>query len=457
MAALVSLMALYGALDPSASDFDSREVADVAARYLPRTAGAAGWFRNIMETFGSGTAEAVPDPEHALIDIVEGSAGTGDSLTIPELSRLVYVVGALCHTPRFAAMTLEPESLLARALALAGPGYPERSDADVAGGYDLLRHLYADFGSAQDWDSVVRKAVAQGWLSPDVAAVPPCKAGTQQVDGYECVVIDTSFGRPDIYLENLKDVVDPLNWHRNYPHAFCRMDKQNPDIRPDGWSRVLETVSLGCDLGWERLVTPLKYYKSEPSPDHATLQYDLDKFGPSYGDGRVKVDRGYIKMWATGNPGVWVRTRKIVHIDPLLPAAQAPFVCGSGYASMAAEMLFGNAKKPPKNTVPWQTSPAPTTTSASTAGGSSTGAQTAGPSGQVASTTTQMWLDCVKDIADKNLQLSTKWWKNQLTVDDLITYTQDVGADLASAPWRLIQALSQPPDTPPDGTPGGDT
>jgi hypothetical protein len=71
----------------------------------------------------------------------------------------------------------------------------------------------------------------------------------------------------------------------------------------------------------------------------------------------------------------------------------------------------------------------------------------------VASTTAQTWIDCLKDLADKNLQLSAKWWKNQLTVDDLVTYTQDVGAEIASAPWRLIQALSQPPD---DGTPGGD-
>jgi hypothetical protein len=459
MAALLSLMALYRALDPTTSEFDSRAVATTAARYLPITAGTTGWFSNIMEVFGSET-EDIPDPESALVDIVERST-TDDSLTIPELSRLVYVIGALCHTPAFEGMATQRESLLARALALAGPEYNGGTEADVARGDDLLRLLYVDFASAGDWDRVVRIALVEGWLSADVAAVPRCIPSTQQVDGYECVVIDTSFGRPDIYLQNLKNVVGPLNWHRNYPHAFCEMDPQVPNMLPNGWSRVLETVSLDCQGGWPRLVTPLKYYESEPASDQAIVQYDLDKSGPSYGDGRVKVDRGYIKMWATGNPGVWVRTLKIVHIDGLWPAAQAMFVCPSGYAFQAAEMIFGNAKNPPADTVPWQPSPtsAATTTAtatgtSSTATGPSNGAQTPTPGGSVASTITQTWIDCLKDLADKNLQLSTKWRKNQLTVDDLVTYSQDVGAEIASAPWRLIQALSQPPD---DGTPGGDS
>jgi hypothetical protein len=194
-------------------------------------------------------------------------------------------------------------------------------------------------------------------------------------------------------------------------------------------------------------VTPLKYYMSEPAPDQATLQYDLDTSGlPTLGDGLIKVDRGFIKMWATGNPGVWVRTRKIVHIEGLLPQAQAIFVCIFGYAFMAAEMLFGNAKNPPANSVPWQDSPG-SSTSGSTTGSTGSGTSTTGPTapagGNMASATTQVWLDCLNDLANKNLQLSSKWYKNELTVDDLITYTQDIGAEIASAPWRLIQALSQ--------------
>lgn len=451
MAALPSLMALYGALDPATSEFHSRAVAHAAARYLPITAGSPGWFGNLMEVFGSRTAEAILDPESALTDIVEGD----DRLTVPELSRLVYIVGALCHTPTFEEMTLRRESMLGRALALAGPDYEEEARGNVERGDSLLQLLYAEFEAAGDFDRVVRKAVVQGLLSADVAAVPLCIPSTQQVDGYECVVIDTSFGRSDIYLQNLKDVVDPLNWHRNYPHAFCAMDPQNPYRLPNNWSRVLETVSLDCPGGWPRMVTPLKYYNSEPAPDQATVQYDLDTSGlPTPGDGRIKVDRGFIKMWATGNPGVWVRTRKIVHIDGLWPAAQAMFVCPGGYAWQAEEMIFGNAKNPPADTVPWQLSPAATTSPTGT--GTSTGPQapqTPTTGGSVASTATQTWIDCLKDLADKNLQLSTKWWKNQLTVDDLVTYTQDVGAEIASAPWRFIQALNQPPD---EGTPGGD-
>jgi hypothetical protein len=443
MAALLSLMALAGALDPATSPDDSRAVADVAARYLPITAGAAGWFGNILEVLGPRTAEAMPNPERALADILQGD----DQLTVPELSRLVYVIGALCHTPTFATMVPLRESRLAQALALAGPFYHDRDRLDVRTGEGLLQLLYAEFDSAKDWDLVVRKAVALQFLSADVAAVPRCLPSTEQVDGYDCVVIDTSFGRSDIYLQNLMKVANPLNWHQNYPDAFCAMQPQNPAIFPNGWSRVLETVSLSCQLGLERLVTPLKYYMSEPGPDQATLQYDLDTSGlPTLGDGLIKVDRGFIKMWATGNPGVWVRTRKIVHIDGLLPQAQAIFVCIFGYAFMAAEMLFGNAKNPPANSVPWQDSPG-SSTSGSTTGSTGSGTSTTGPTapagGNMASATTQVWLDCLNDLANKNLQLSSKWYKNELTVDDLITYTQDIGAEIASAPWRLIQALSQ--------------
>jgi hypothetical protein len=440
MAALLSLMALYGALDPATSPDDSRVVAEVAARYLPHTAGAPGWFGNILETLGPRTADAMPDPASALDDIVQGE----DQLTVPELSRLVYVIGALCHTPTFVNMLSERENPLAQALALAAPSYRERGEMDIRRGDDLLQLLYTEFNSAHDWDSVTRKAVVRQLLSADVAAVPRCLPSTERIEGYECVVIDTSFGRPDIYLENLKKVANPLNWHRNYPHAFCEMRPQNPNTL-NGWGRVLETVSLSCGLV-ESLVTPLKYYMSEPEQLQATLQYDLDKSGlPDLGDGRIKVDRGFIKMWATGNPGVWVRTRKIVHIEGLWPQAQAALICPFGYASMAAEMLFGNAKNPPADSVPWQDSSASTTTTGS-GGGTSTTGPTAPTGGNMASATTQAWLDCLNDIADKNLRLSAKWCKNELTVDDLITYTQDVGAEIASAPWRLIQALSQTTD-----------
>jgi hypothetical protein len=154
-------------------------------------------------------------------------------------------------------------------------------------------------------------------------------------------------------------------------------------------------------------------------------------------------------MWATGDPGVWVRTRKIVHIEGLLPQAQAVFVCMFGYAFMAAEMLFGNAKNPPAGSVPWQDSPASSTTgstSGTTGTVTSPTAPTAPAGGNMVSTTTQVWLDCLNDLANKNLQLSAKWYKNDLTVDDLITYTQDIGAEIASAPWRFIQAISQTTD-----------
>jgi hypothetical protein len=207
---------------------------------------------------------------------------------------------------------------------------------------------------------------------------------------------------------------------------------------------------VGCNEGLERLTTPIQYFKIGNKGDSvAWLEYKLD-VGPIAGDGHVKVDQGFIKMEATGNPGVRVRTRKIVHIDPLLPEAQAMFVCASGYATLAAEMMFGNAVNPPATTVRWTPSPLP----GSTLGTKGVSGQPGSPPG-LASTTLDMWLDCLQDLSDKNMALASKWLDNKLTVDDLIGYTNDVGADLASAPWRYLQKLSQLPLRP--TTPGGDT
>ena len=444
MAALLSLMALAGALDP----------ATLAWRQSCCRRGRGPLFadhrrscRLVRQHSRSDSAHVPPRPCR-IRKARWPTSCTGDyQLTVPELSRLVYVIGALCHTPTFATVVPLRESPLAQALALAGPFYHDRDRLDVRTGDNLLQLLYAEFGSAKDWDLVVRKAVALQLLSADVAAAPRCLPSTEQVDGYDCVVIDTSFGRSDIYLDNLKKVANPLNWHQNYPDAFCSMQAQNPDMFANGWSRVLETVSLSCQLGLERLVTPLKYYMSDPAPDQATLQYDLDTSGlPTLGDGKIKVDRGFIKMWATGNPGVWVRTRKIVHIEGFLPQAQACSSARSGMRSRRHRCC--SATRRTRRRTPCrgkirrhrQRPDRPAREHLATSG------PTAPTGGGMASTTTQVWLDCLNDLANKNLQLSAKWCKNELTVDDLVTYTQDIGAEIASAPWRLIQALSQPTD-----------
>lgn len=450
MPTLPNLLALYGALDPAESTSNDPQAAEVAARYLPATEGRGGWYRGIVEFFAPHNEAVFPGVSEALENLANNSGEDADTLTIPQTARLVYVLGALTHHPDYAEQATEREGAFARVLALAGP---EGRSTPVEVGHQLQQHLYEHFGGFADWAHVTRTAVTLGLLDAKIAMVSPCRASVQLVRGYRCAVIDTVSVRPDITLANLKDVIDPLNWPKNSPELFCGMAKQKP-FEVNGWRRVLESVSLGCSLGLERLVTPLKYSNSDVSATKSFVVYDLDK-GPKDGDGRVKVDQGFIKMEAL-KPGVRVRTRKIVHITPLSPDAQVVLVCASGYAAMADEMMFGNAADPPADSVKWKPS-TPATGSSGQTDAPASGSASAPPG--LVSVTVDMWEKCAKDLAAKSTDLSSKWLANKLTVDDLIGYTQYVGADLASASWRYLKALSQVPvpGEPPGGPGDGST
>ena len=44
----------------------------------------------------------------------------------------------------------------------------------------------------------------------------------------------------------------------------------------------------------------------------------------------------------------------------------------------------------------------------------------------------------------KNADLADKWLSGKLTLADLTTYSADVGARIASDPWKLLQAIAKP-------------
>ena len=47
-------------------------------------------------------------------------------------------------------------------------------------------------------------------------------------------------------------------------------------------------------------------------------------------------------------------------------------------------------------------------------------------------------------LTAKNLDLADKWMAGQLTLTDLADYSAQVGARVASDPWKLLQAISKP-------------
>ncbi len=181
---------------------------------------------------------------------------------------------------------------------------------------------------------------------------PLCKTAVVTVDGLEWVLVDTEFTSDNVSLEDLKSIVNPFNWDEDYGEFFADMQSRPRTSFPIGWRRVLEKVRLveGFDLK-----TPLKYfpYQDKARPYEASLEYDLDMSALATGDGRVLVDRGYIRMTAldrrnTHSDGVSVKTRKIVHIQGIPPWAQARLVCLCGYGTSSADFLLEAAADPPR-------------------------------------------------------------------------------------------------------------
>lgn len=51
---------------------------------------------------------------------------------------------------------------------------------------------------------------------------------------------------------------------------------------------------------------------------------------------------------------------------------------------------------------------------------------------------------CVEELTVKQFDLADKWMSGQLTVAELAQHSAEVGARIASEPWRFIQAITQP-------------
>ncbi len=446
MAVLRSLLAIYGALDQAVKD--SRGVPEIAATvdgFLPGSPSHQGWYAEI-ENFLFGVvpngpddmgAREVPDLSKAVDDIKANAS----RLTNPEKSRLVYGVGAVAHLEIYVQEHFEQ---FAEVLALAGPkhrtGSKFESLRDIDSGQQLLNLLCSDFNSLSDWESVTTSAVEAGLLAESVQKVPLCHAAVVTIDDVPCVVVDTDCWSTDACLDDVKAAVDPRNWHDNYPAFFCAMAPQSD--RPDSWSRVLETVGV-CDIPWSRrLLTELKYYKSEQEKTAVRLDYDLHDPWPGTGDGQVEVDRGFVSIWELDgdpeHPRVRAKSRKVCRIRGLSPYAQARWVCILGYGDAFYEFLFRPKPKPAK--FPWQASPPPPT--ALTTSVAATPA-TPPSNGDAISSAITFLTEYVDNLTTKSLNLSEKWFSGQLNFKDLADFSEGVAGQWAASPWRFLQKLSQ--------------
>lgn len=483
---LQALLALYGALDRAVTSGGGAQVEATVERYLPGSTGPnAGWYDELLGFLAAGStadprraeeAPAAPDLSDALTVLQSHNeprtpGATPQPLTTVQLSRMVYAIGALSHLPGdYLPEGWESES--SRTLALASPALAVQlgyQSAPVTGpplsSDDLLALLQSQFRRRDDFAQVMKYAAQQGWVANLVAEVPLCQTNALWVRGHLCVVLTTEFESSQVSLDQLENVIDPLNWAKCLPF-FCSMDKY-PD-RPDGWSRVLEHVSTTCPIPYTpQMVTPLKYWKgqgtNQPSTEpSAWVDYALDD-DPApgeAGDGRMVVDQGFIKMTSTvGNSatvGVRVRTRKVAGFRNLAWFPAALFACVMGYGDAGMEMLLGGVSSRASNPAGWTSWDPSTYTGASgSASGASGSAQTGqsaecgDPTSSALALAVEMVNECIDEMSKKSAAIAAKWATGAVPVAETMTHTADLAARLATDPWRYLERLR-------DSAQGGD-
>lgn len=460
-----ALLALYGALDQAVTATGNSEIEATVERYLPGSTGPnAGWYDELLGFLADVAPSEVepfasPDLSQALTAL-QGRPETGADveagpLTTVQLSRMAYAIGALSHLPGYYPPD-EWDAQFSQTLAMAG----------TPGDEDLLGLLRRDFGNRADWPQVMQSAVNAALIDSGVAVVPLCEGKAMWVRGHLCVVLTTDFTSTDVSLDELKNVVDPLNWDNCLPF-FCWMEEEPK--RSDGWSRVLEHVGTTCSIAGTQMVTPLKYWqgpgKGEQLPVPAAwVDYELDD-DPApgeNGDGRMVVDEGFIRMTSTvdksAQRGVRVRTRKVAGFRNLAWFPGALFACVMGYGDQGVEMLLGGAAKRPKNgSKDWKdwepsTPPVPSGSSQPPADSTQPPADPAQPTPADDADTSRravvlavdMLDECIDDMSKKSAAIAAKWATGVVPIAETMTFTADLAARLATDPWRYLERLRDP-------------
>jgi hypothetical protein len=477
MAALRSLLALYGALDEVIIRTENPGVAETVDAFLPKASANTGWYSEIETFFFRANAQPTPDVNVALTEIVTDVVN-GNPLSTAQKSRLFFAVSAITRVRQVepnAFPSLPPpqqeeseqgqdpalDNWLAYALTAVGPATNSeefrKTQATV-----LRNEVAVRFPNRQSFYDFRAYAASQKWIVEETLGIPLCQATIVNIDGIESVVVDTEACSKSVSLNELKAVVNPFNWNSNYRDFFCDMIAARRPERDDQWRRVLEVVGF-CQYGGKNLTTMLKYYTTEYLDKYeARLDYDLDERQGPEGDGQVTVDRGYINMWSTvndaGKGGVKVRTRKVVHINGLLPYAQARLVCITGYASASNEFLFGAASNPPPHPKEFKhyavPPPAADETATVTAGGAPVPT-----ADHVGTTAVKLWTDTVRYLTTDYFNLAGKWVTGNVRVEDVADYSKQVTSRLAKAPADFLDAVSKPryPGRPPGGDGHGRT
>jgi hypothetical protein len=369
------------------------------------------------------------------------------------LSRLTFVIGVLSRIR--GGTTISDASLVEGLSAVVPEGGNEQETAEK-----LLRYLRENFRERDDWTAVMLAAEAQGLIKPLIGRIPLCRTRLKNAHDQLCVVLRTEFKSDDVSLNELKNVVNPLNWKRCLPF-FCDMQPLPTPPRSDGWSRVLEVCNTTCPTPPD-MRTPLKFWMgpvaaeaSMLSSPMAWVNYELDDtpVNPFPGDGRVSVDEGFIKMYSTSsnpaNNGVRVVTKKVVCFRELSEIAIAMLACVSGYGNQGMDMLLdGVAKREAEKGTGW-TDWQPSARPADQDGGSSSKAPNtpsdttvpSRPSRRAITLAVEMANECIEEFSKKSTAVAAKMATGTMPVTEMIALNTEFLTRLATDPWRYLERL----------------
>jgi hypothetical protein len=440
------LLEVYGAVDIAIKDSDRKEFGVAVDQFLPQYSTHAGWHEELDRFMFPDEPRRTPDVAEALAKIATFDQ-TDDRLAQPQKARLLFALATIARLNRLVPesplpkLTTELKDPTIEALAAIGPG-----SFELAKRRDIASSCFEDFATAVPERFVARNtftelrqlALGKEMIGAETASAPLCEAAITKVDGFDSVLVDTSFESPTITLNNLKKVVNPYNWNENYPEFFVSMTNDGEAFTSDGWRRVLESVQFFQGFG---LQTPLKFLPSEHGPGVAMLDYDLDMSRFESGDGKVRVDRGYINMSSIGapdEPGVRVQTRKVVHIEGISPFAQQRLVCITGYGTASSDFLLGRAENPAKTAeefhFPTRKGPIDESLIDDT--------PISLPRHAVP-TAVQIWTDAMVSVTGEYADLAEKWWGGSLSVSDIADFGSRVGGRMASTPLTFLDAMNR--------------
>lgn len=461
------ILEVFGAVDRAVREADDPQVTAAADRLVPGLGTACPtWWRELESRYFGSNARRAPSLAEALQRIADADANPDvDRLSSSQKTRLLYAISTWQRVKTVASTPLRAlddsdalfDDALIGALAALAPKsatqVQERRDRAAETHHALLQEVSRTFTRFKDFDAEVRTRVeASPIRAGRPMGSPLCRTSVVMIDGLQSAVIDTAFDSDTVSLDQLKKIVNPFNWAEDYSELFVRMEDQEPDILSDGWRRVLETVNL---LGSIQLTTPLKFYPIQTSPTTASVDYDLDTSALNTGDGQVRVDRGFINIKVTNEegdptkPGVHVTTRKAVHIQGISAYAQGKLVCVGGYGTASANFLLGAAVQPPADPVAFDY---PTNEDEADTPRKTSAAPRATPLTHFVPAAVDAWTECAQDLTNGYFDVAQKWLDGSLTLTDLGDYTARVSGELASTPWKYLQAMTTPRSP---GKPGG--